>query len=77
MIRSLREDKRKYRRHCPNLIRAAGAEALPFLIYERFIAELFRHHRHTHKAAVEINMVSSYAAAHKGAIMASTDGNSC
>ena len=74
MIRSLREDKRTYRKHLPNVIRAAGVEALPFLIYERFIAELFRRHRQTHKAAVEINMVSSYGAAQHGAIMASADG---
>jgi superfamily II DNA or RNA helicase len=74
MIRSLREDKRTYRRHLPKDIRAAGVEVLPFLIYERFIAELFRRHRQTHKAAVEINMVSSYAAAHQGTILASPDG---
>ncbi|WP_461321163.1 helicase-related protein [Bradyrhizobium diazoefficiens] len=69
MIRSLREDKRIYRRHLPNRIRSAGASALPFLIYERFIAELFRQGRQTHKAAAEINMVSSYAAAQQGAIL--------
>ena len=72
MIRSLREDKRNYREHIRKNIRAAGSGALPFLIYERFIAELFRQKRQTHKAAVEINMVSSYAAARQGTIM-STD----
>lgn len=70
MIRSLREDKRTYRRPLRKNLRAGGAGALPFLIYERFIAELFRRHRQTHKAAVEINMVSSYAAAQRGAILA-------
>lgn len=70
MIRSLREDKRTYRRPLRKILRAGGAGALPFLIYERFIAELFRRHRQTHKAAVEINMVSSYAAAQRGAILA-------
>ena len=74
MIRSLREDKRTYRRHLPRDIRAAGVEFLPFLIYERFIAELFRRKRQTHKAAVEINMVSSYAAANQGTILAEDDG---
>lgn len=74
MIRSLREDKREYRRHDLRDIRNAGAEVLPFMIYERFIAELFRRRRQTHKAAVEINMVSSYAAAYRGAILSSEDG---
>lgn len=74
MIRSLREDKRRYRQHLRKTVRAAGAGALPFLIYERFIAELFRRRRQTHKAAVEINMVSSYAAAQHGAILSSADG---
>ncbi|CAN0628118.1 Helicase [Burkholderia multivorans] len=69
MIRSLREDKRSYRQHLRKEIRSSGAGAFPFLIYERFIAELFRQQRQTHKAAVEINMVSSYAAARQGSIM--------
>ncbi|MEO2014101.1 MAG: SNF2-related protein [Fuerstiella sp.] len=69
MIRSLRDEKRVYRNHIPRKIHANGAEALPFLIYERFIAELFRQGRQTHKAAVEINMVSSYAAAKSGSIL--------
>lgn len=73
MIRSLREDKRTYRRHLRGDIRPAGAEVLPFLIYERFIAELFRRNRQTHKAAVEINMVSSYAAANHGTILSAED----
>lgn len=74
MIRSLREDKRSYRNPLPKDIRAAGADMLPFLIYERFIAELFRRGRQTHKVAVEINMVSSYAAAKGGAILSTADG---
>ncbi|WP_428261673.1 SNF2-related protein [Haliangium sp.] len=73
MIRSLRADKRTYRQHLRRSIQAAGAEALPFLLYERFIAELFRRHRRTHKAAAEINMVSSYAAAQRGELL-SSDG---
>ena len=74
MIRSLREDKRVYRSSLPKDIRAQGAEMLPFLIYERFIAELFRRGRQTHKAAAEINMVSSYAAARHGALLSKEDG---
>jgi hypothetical protein len=74
MIRSLREDKRSYRLQVKKDLRAAGSGALPFLIYERFIAELFRRRRQTHKAAVEINMVSSYEAARQGAILAAEDG---
>ena len=74
MIRSLREDKRTYRKPLLNDIRAAGVDVLPFLIYERFIAELFRRGRQTHRVAVEINMVSSYAAASEGAILSTADG---
>ncbi|PRP94896.1 SNF2-related protein [Enhygromyxa salina] len=73
MIRSLREDKRQYRDHQPKTLDAKGDSVLPFLIYERLTAEMFRRHRPTHKAAVEINMVSSYAAASGGAIM-TTEG---
>lgn len=69
MIRSLREDKRNYRRHQRMLVTPSGANALPFLIYERYIAELFRRGRTTHKAAVEINMVSSFAAARQGSLL--------
>ena len=74
MIRSLRKDKRTYRNLSRKNIRARGADALPFLIYERFVAELFRQRRPTHKAAVEINMVSSYAAAGHGALLSVEDG---
>jgi len=74
MIRSLREDKRTYRKPLLNEVRAAGVDVLPFLIYERFIAELFRRGRQTHRVAVEINMVSSYAAASEGAILSTADG---
>lgn len=70
MIRSLREDKRIYRRHERIPVVPSGANALPFLIYERYIAELFRRGRTTHKAAVEINMVSSFAAARQGSLLA-------
>jgi superfamily II DNA or RNA helicase len=74
MIRSLREDKRTYRQHLRKDIVAEGAGALPFLIYERFIAELYAQGRQTHRAAVEINMVSSYAAASDGAILETEEG---
>ena len=74
MIRSLREEKRVYRKPLLHDIRIGGAEVLPFLIYERFIAELFRRGRRTHKAAVEINMVSSYSAARRGALLSSLNG---
>ena len=70
MIRSLREDKRVYRRSVPRPIRPAGGDGAPFLLYERFIAELFRRKARTHKAAVQINMVSSYGAARDGALLA-------
>lgn len=74
MIRSLREDKREYREAKPERLDAQGDAVLPFLIYERLIAELFRRNRPTHKAAVEINMVSSYAAAKAGTLMNGEDG---
>lgn len=69
MIRSLRTKKRLYRQTHPRPVDAAGQDALPFLIYERYIAELFRRQRQTHKAAAEINMVSSYSAARDGTIL--------
>ena len=70
MIRSVREDKREYRRSLRQLLPASGGSALPFLIYERFIAEIFRRGVRTHKASVEINMVSSFGAARTGALLA-------
>lgn len=72
MIRSLREHKRSYRDHRKRPLNPHGGAPLPFLIYERFIAELFRRPAEggTHKAAVQINMVSSYAAARGGALLA-------
>lgn len=73
MIRSLREDKRVYRRHQREARKPAGDAILPFLLYERFIAELFRSEKGTHKSAVEINMVSSYGAARTGSLF-SEDG---
>jgi hypothetical protein len=75
MIRSLRNDKHKYRQHDRKNISTNGATALPFLIYDRFIAELFRQKRQTFKPAVEINMVSSYSAADDGQIMANEGDN--
>lgn len=73
MIRSLREDKRVYRAHRRSRRVPEGSSVLPFLVYERFIAELFRQKARTHKAAVEINMVSSYGAAREGALLADGD----
>ncbi|MEO7327254.1 MAG: SNF2-related protein [Minicystis sp.] len=70
MIRSLREDKRKYRNHEKRPQVPEGGASLPFLVYERFLAELFRQGKRTHKASVEINMVSSYGAAREGALLA-------
>jgi hypothetical protein len=73
MIRSLREDKRKYRNsRRERRVPEAGA-SLPFLVYERFLTELFRTGQRTHKAAVEINMVSSYGAARDGALLADSE----
>lgn len=69
MIRSLREDKRTYRRSHRMRLRAQGGAGVPFMLYERFIAELFRSHNRTHKAAVQINMVSSFGAARTGALL--------
>lgn len=74
MIRSLREDKRIYRRSHRVRLPARGGAAVPFLLYERFIAELFRSDQRTHKAAVQINMVSSYGAAREGALLADGAG---
>lgn len=70
MIRSLREDKRTYRKSHRTRLRAKGGAGVPFMLYERFIAELFRSRNRTHKAAVQINMVSSYGAARTGALLA-------
>ena len=65
----MREEKRRYRKDFPKALPTNGPGCLPFLIYERFIAELFRRQHQTHKAAAEINMVSSWAAARSGAII--------
>ncbi len=73
MIRSLREDKRLYRRTRRTRLRPAGGAGIPFLLYERFIGELFRSGRQTHKAAAQINMVSSYSAAREGALLGERD----
>jgi superfamily II DNA or RNA helicase len=62
MIRSVRNDL-TYRDPRPVRLKAEGPAALPFLAYERMIDEIFRQGDRTHKAAVEINMVSSYGAA--------------
>ena len=69
MLRSLRKEKREYRQSIPIRLFNEGAKITPYLIYERYLAELFRHHNQTHKAAAEINMVSSFAAAASGQIL--------
>ncbi|KAB2911576.1 MAG: helicase [Kofleriaceae bacterium] len=66
MVRSLHQEKRVYRQHRRQAVAPRGEAILPFLVYERFIAELFRVGEPTHKAAVEINMVSSFDAAARG-----------
>lgn len=76
MIRSLRPDKRTYRRALKERLRPSGGPGVPFLLYERFIAELFRSKARTHKAAVQINMVSSFGAAREGALLADADRES-
>ncbi|MFO0618919.1 MAG: helicase-related protein [Polyangiaceae bacterium] len=76
MIRSLREDKRQYRRSVKERLRPSGGPGVPFLLYERFIAELFRSKARTHKSAVQINMVSSFGAAREGALLADADRES-
>lgn len=69
MVRSLREDKRSYRRSSRTRLQPRNGPGVPFLLYERFIAELFRSNARTHKAAVQINMVSSFGAAREGALL--------
>ena len=71
MIRSIRDDKSAYRVSLPEPLKAEGPAALPFLAYERMIDELFRRDERTHKAAVEINMVSSHGAARESAVLVS------
>lgn len=70
MVRSIHHEKREYRQHSPETVQPAGESLLPFLVYERFIAELFRTADSTHKAAVEVNMVSSFEAAAHGSLFA-------
>jgi len=73
MIRSLRESKRTYRHHERHRKVPEGPGVLPFLLYERFIAELYRRGQSTHKVAVEINMASSFGAARTGALLDGDD----
>lgn len=70
MVRSLHQEKRAYRQHLRRQVTPRGEAILPFLVYERFIAELFRVGESTHKAAVEVNMVSSFDAAAGGDLFA-------
>lgn len=65
MVRSRRDDRFLYRDHQLRALPVEGPAMIPFLAYERLIAELFEQQHRTHKAAVEINMVSSYDAARK------------
>lgn len=63
MVRSRRDDRFTYREHRERRLAVEGVAMVPFLAYERLISELFDQRHRTHKAAVEINMVSSYTAA--------------
>lgn len=77
MVRSRRDDRFTYREHRREALPVAGPALLPFLAYERLIAELFAQKAPTHKAAVEINLVSSYGAAAKSDMFsAKRDGKS-
>lgn len=69
MVRSRRDDRFLYRDHRPKRLPVEGPAMIPFLAYERLIAELFDQKHPTHKAAVEINMVSSYSAAQKSEML--------
>ncbi len=71
MVRSRRDDRFTYREHKEERLAVAGAAMVPFLAYERLISELFAHKTPTHKAAVEINMVSSYSAARRSEMLSS------
>lgn len=73
MIRSVKEEKNAYRRHLPSRLSAERRSFLPFIMYERLIFEMFRKRRTTYKAAVEINMTSSFEAATKGALLDDRD----
>lgn len=74
MIRSVKEDKNIYRKHVPAKLSPAKKSFLPFLLYERLIFEIYRKRLTTYKAAVEINMTSSFEAAKTGALLADRDG---
>lgn len=71
MVRSRRDDRFTYRDHQERRLPVVGAAMVPFLAYERLISELFAQKTPTHKAAVEINMVSSYSAARGSEMLAS------
>jgi Helicase conserved C-terminal domain/Type III restriction enzyme, res subunit len=70
MIRSVKEEKNTYRKHIPSKLSPEKRSFLPFMLYERLIFEVFRKHHTTYKAAVEINMTSSFEAATTGALLA-------
>ncbi len=69
MIRSLKEDKRLYRKPEFHKVKPSERSFLPFLVYERLIYEIFRKGESTYKAAVEINMTSSYQSATQGSLL--------
>lgn len=71
MVRSRRDDRFTYRDHQERRLPVEGAAMVPFLAYERLISELFAQKTPTHKAAVEINMVSSYSAARRSEMLSS------
>ncbi|HEX7316125.1 MAG TPA: SNF2-related protein [Pyrinomonadaceae bacterium] len=69
VIRSVKEEKNTYRRHLVSRLSPEQRSFLSFMLYERLIFEMFRKRRATYKAAVEINMTSSFEAATKGALL--------
>lgn len=70
MVRSLKLNKSDYRRHEPRREQPRGIDAIPFMIYERQLAGMFAAGDSTHKAAAQINIASSYAAARSGRLAA-------
>lgn len=74
MIRSIKEEKLTYRQALRRDITPEAGARIPFLLYERLLTELYRQGQSTYKAAVEINIASSFEAALSGALMRSGEG---
>jgi superfamily II DNA or RNA helicase len=73
MIRSLKEDPHEYRNHKKHVLPTPRNGLIPFLIYEKMLLEIYRQHRSTYKATVEINMTSSFEAALGGKLLVKKD----